>query len=268
LLAYRSADVFAALAAAVLLLSACQGDRTPPLAGSVGVTVTSGAIALDRERVPVLDEACAEGELVYRAAQGTWACAPAAALLPTGDDAPATARELAALRTRVDMLGNQLAGLDRCSPLPVGQRPPDFAISPASCLVVEAGAQSGTYVLDRGWVMTRGTTKVDVYCPLVPRCDGSDHVWDRAQFFVRDGDGASLSARVRVAIHASFTTRVPPCSGPAPCDAVSELVGGSTLTLELGGYQPPVGRVVPDTYLHAELFTTGTPVGFGGAIID
>ncbi len=73
---------------------------------------------------------------------------------------------------------------------------------------------------------------------------------------------------LRVAIHASFTTRVPPCSGPSPCDAVSELVGGSTLTLELGGYQPPVGRVVPDTYLHAELFTTGTPVGFGGGFID
>ncbi len=258
-----------------LALVACRGDRTPPLVGERGVRVTSGAaveIALDPQRVPVLEGACGDGELVYRAAAGQWACASPTALLTAlpPELRPVDPAVVASLSAQVDALSAHVLSIDRCSPLPDGERPPDYALAPASCLVVDStGQRSDAYHLEDGWLVMHAPGSVRVYCALLPRCDGADGRWDRAQIRVRDPDGPGADEAVAVSVHRSFEERIPRCGGALPCTVTSALAGSSTLTLDLGGFVPDFsGAAGLGLYVAVELTSRGNGAGFGGVIID
>jgi hypothetical protein len=264
------------LAGSVLLLAAgCRGDRQPPLVAGEGLVSIEEprGFAVDPDRVPLIDAAaCADGELVYRVEARRWSCVSAEALLGAlpPEQAPAAADELEALAARVAALEASLAGLDRCAPLPLGQRPPDFVVAPSDCLITEdRGSRPNIWRVDAGWVTVHSSGQVNAYCPLLPRCDGSDHLWERLQVYARDPDGPGTAEQVHATIFRQWTVEVPDCP-PGPCNVTSSEAGTSTLSLDLGGYRPDPDLTINRTthWLQIELTSAGGGAAFGGAVIE
>lgn len=262
--------------AALLAFVSCKGDRQPPLVAGAGLLPASSeraGFSVDPERVPLIEPgACAAGELVYRVESGRWSCVAPDALLSDlpPERRPAAAMAVEALAARLDVLEARLLGLDRCAPLPDGSRPPNFVIAPADCLVTEdRTSRPNIWRVDEGWVTVHQAGQVNAYCPLLPRCDGSDRVWDRLEVFARDPDGAGTAEEVRATIFRDWQIEVPDCP-PGPCAVSSAEPGASTLVLELGGYRPDpdLGLNRATHWLLIELTSAGGGAAFGGAVIE
>lgn len=278
----RWAPLRARLAAAsAVLLFACE-SRRPPVAAGEGIAVSaSGAsqvIAVDPAKVPVLSD-CASGELVWRARDGVWGCVSAETLLQAlpPDRQAARLEDVAALHARLDAVETSLAALDGCGELPEEVRPPNYQLPASACLISDwRESPPDLWTLDRGWVAFRPgrSGRVMVYCPLLPRCDGSDRLWERLTIVVRDPDGPGTAEQVTATVFRGWNEPVGSCTAAEPrgCQLRSGAeTGTSTLTLELGRYDPGFRDRAASRlqhWLELQLDSQGGGVMFGYAQID
>ncbi|MFO0723343.1 MAG: hypothetical protein U1E65_06150 [Myxococcota bacterium] len=267
------------------LFLGCQGAREPPLTAGIGIKVDTSTggrtVSLDTTRVPLVDR-CSAGELVWMAKDGRWACISPEALVAglPGTLRPATPVELeaerqavAAVNAKLDTLSDRLATLDRCGPLPAGQRPPNYVFAAASCLSARAIGINipDPVVYDGGWLRFRpgAQGEIQVFCPLLPKCDGSDRQWDRLTLRVIDPDGTATDEEVSGTVH-DQVNRV-----PCPTCVASSSSDGTTTEKDVSA---GLGGIVPDFtatgfdqaryFLEVRVMSKGGGVAFGGAIIE
>lgn len=277
------ASLYALLAGVVLV--SCQGTREPPVTAGAGVLVSTSSagrtVSVDPEKVPLLS-ACADGELVVRVSSGQWACiAPetlVAALPPTLR--PASAQELAAekvavdaLVARIDQVGVQVEAIDRCGELPAGRRPPNYIFGGASCFASNTDPRGNVNLAyyDQGWLKLRPgmTGKIRVFCPLTPKCDGSDRRWDRLSIRVIDPDGAGSGERLTATLQRHIWDNA--CRGCLLDSNTDTSTTEKDVSIDLGGVVPDFGAANVDGFryrLQIELESAGGGIAFGGAVID
>lgn len=268
-----------------LLLVACQGTREPPVTAGSGVLVSTSSagrtVSVDPEKVPLL-ERCADGELVLRVSSGRWACVTAERLVSElpASLRPATSAELVAekaavdaLVARIDQVGMQVEALDRCGELPAGRRPPNYIFGGASCFASNADSSSGINpsYYDQGWLKFRpGTTgRIKVFCPLTPRCDGSDRRWDKLTIRVIDPDGAGMAERLSATLQrGNWASACGDCVLDSNTDTSTT---EKDVSIDLPGVVPDFGAASVSGFryrLQIEMESRGGGIAFGGAVIE
>lgn len=210
------------LTAALASLLGCQGGRQPPLVPGEGITVdddgTTRVVALDSERIPIVDT-CAAGQVLVRTAEG-WSCRTTSdqahdariTALEQGitervDRATAEQERLQQSLTRIERAQDDLLSMldaarselatrqaaDRAAPLSYGvigcvPAPSSAALAhvdPMEAKVVHAGSAVG---------------RIDLYCPVAPPT--AVIAWNQLTMLYLDPDGVGTGARVRTTLHA------------------------------------------------------------------
>jgi hypothetical protein len=180
----------------VLTLSACLGDRDPPLSGGPGILVTGTSpervVAVDPARVPVLD-ACPAGQAVLKTTDG-WACGTLM-VVEQGELARLTAAAERA-QAAVAPLSDGQASLDaRITRL---ERSPPYGTAAIACTPDIAAIREAKAFQQGGKIVHVATGAFNVFCPVVatsPRVS-----WTRLRALYRDADGAGSASQVRVAL--------------------------------------------------------------------
>lgn len=197
----------------IVCLSACQGNREPPLAAGDGLLLEGGGVSrtlrVDPKRVPLLSE-CSAGQVVVSNGGENWSCADGAPLAGAS-----LAVELENLRQAARMLESDVAFLEqRADDLSADLQQlneqlaqkatddarlaygfPASACAPASTEVLARMSQtSGDGIDFRGGAIGA----ITLYCPVIATSPGV--AWNDLSIRYRDTDGNAPAGEVRGAL--------------------------------------------------------------------